>query len=225
MHQRLTLFILLSCLASLAGAVDDSERQPKTWLSAFNKVDLNNSGGLSRAELAKLKPGQFREIRERFSDIDLNKDGHVTMREYLEFEQKKAGAWQDAFKTADLDQSGWLSQAELSKVKASQFGGLRKRFGVLDADKDQQISATEWDAYRQSNIAAAGGLDDWQAGFDRNDLDDSGGLSRNELAQACPQLFAEMARSFEKIDADKDGQVSSAEYHRHLDASKPAKKK
>lgn len=225
MHHRLALFVLLSCLPTLAAASAAQEKQPTTWLAAFKKADLNYSGGLSRVELGKLKAGQFRDIREHFNDVDLNKDGHVTLREYVDFEQKNGGAWQAAFQEADRDHSGGLSNAELAKAKAKQFGGIRKRFDVLDLDKDGQVSSAEWDGYRTASIAAADGLDDWQADFGKSDLDDSGGLSKNELAQACPQLFASLARSFEQVDADKDGQVSPVEYRRHLDGAKAAKKK
>jgi Ca2+-binding EF-hand superfamily protein len=225
MHHRLTLFVLLSSLATLAAASNPAEKEPKSWQAAFKRADLNYSGGLSRPELAKLKAGQFRDIREQFNDMDMDRDGHVTMAEYLDFQQNNDGAWKAAFTAADTDRNGWLSQAELGKTKAKQFGGLKKRFARIDADKDQQISATEWDGYRKANLAAAGDLDDWEADFSKTDLDDSGGLSKNELAQACPKLFAGLARSFEQIDADKDGQVTSAEYRRHLDGSKAARKK
>lgn len=51
----------------------------------FNRGDLNDSGGLSRAELDKLSDKAFDPLRKNFDSIDSDRDGQVSYREYEAF--------------------------------------------------------------------------------------------------------------------------------------------
>jgi outer membrane lipoprotein SlyB len=56
----------------------------------------------------------------------------------------------------------------------------------------------------------------WLADFRKADLNDSGGLSKVELDKAASALLKPIKDNFAAIDADKDGQVTPAEYEGHL---------
>jgi outer membrane lipoprotein SlyB len=66
-----------------------SQKQVKITASQFGRADLNDSGGLSRAELGKLTDKAFDPVRQNFDSIDTDKDGQAS---YAEYEAFVAGA-------------------------------------------------------------------------------------------------------------------------------------
>lgn len=212
------LLITLAALTFAAGAqaAPDLKTQADDWLKNFKLADLDYSGGLSRAELDKPAGAQFKSIARQFNKLDSNRDGQVTPKEYTEHLQRVRDAWLAAFKAADLNGSGGLSRAELDKTKPNQFRALKKNFDAMDANKDGQVSVDERDNYTPASTGATTTAT-WLTDFRKLDLNDSGGLSQSELAKAPGNLFADLKQSFDKVDTDKDGQASAAEYTTFLE--------
>lgn len=215
MKFKLTALIALSCLASATLAAADAGKEAEVWLENFKKADLNNSGGLSRVELDKTGPEQYRAIKKYFDRMDANKDGQVTPKEYAAHMQKQRDAWLASFKTADLDDSGGLSRLELDKTRPNQFPALKKQFDRMDTNKDGQISVAERDGFKPQQASASA---EWQAAFRKADLNSSGGLSKVELGKTSAQSFTDIKQGFDQMDANKDGQVTVAEYQAHQNA-------
>lgn len=194
-------------------------KESTDWQNRFDKVDLDRSGGLSRAELAKDSSSQFQSMKKQFQSMDVNDDGQVTPREYGGFIQKQRDAWLASFKKADLNNSGGLSRVELDKTKPDQFSALKKHFDAMDGNKDGQISVEERDGFKPPAKSPGGNGPAWQAAFKKADLNDSGGLSRNELEKTPSDQFVDMKQAFERIDSSQDGQVSQVEYQAYLDGA------
>ncbi|WP_419572070.1 EF-hand domain-containing protein [Rheinheimera sp.] len=145
---------------SLAEYQDSGER-------AFNFIDTNKDGVISKADPAPKRPaGEKPEpVRARpalvmptthsvagmLAMYDKDGDGKVTKEEYLA--ERTA-----AFKRTDLDGNGDLSADEylnefvdrldrqIAKTRQSQLKQAEVRFAALDKDKNQQISAAEYQA-------------------------------------------------------------------------------
>jgi len=71
----------------------ESAEFKKDYEARFKKLDTNNDGGLSRAELRGTKG--FDSIEQNFTAMDTNKDGKVTMKErdaYVDRQRDKRDA-------------------------------------------------------------------------------------------------------------------------------------
>lgn len=190
---------------------------------AFDEADANKDGFLSPEEfsqmkrLARLAP----EKRERlFAFLDRNKDGKLHHHELHPPPPPRHGMLLRQFRRLDADGSGGLSVGELAKSPA--FKGtppehLDRLFRRLDRNKNGQLEKKElMGGARRGHPAIH---------FEKYDKDGSGGLSFEEYS-AMPfmdRINEERRKKvFERIDADKDGQLSPQEirqawrpHHRH----------
>lgn len=186
------------------------------WLAQFKKADINNSGGLSQAELDADQGNRFTIMKKRFTAIDSNRDGQVTTVEYGMFMDQRRKKWEAAFKAADSNNSGGLSKLELERLPPNKFGSIRKNFDAMDGNRDGQVTIAEADAYKAARKpptpVVTAPAEDWQATFKRADLNDSGGLSRLELDKTAPDALSSLKQGFDKADSNRDGQVTPAEY-------------
>jgi outer membrane lipoprotein SlyB len=122
--------------------------------------------------------------------------------------------WLVDFKRADLNDSGGLSRVELDKAASPQLLQIRTNFDAIDADRDGQVTADE---YRRYLVKVQ---DDFAVKFRKADVNDSGGLSRRELEKVSSLEFDFIAANFDAMDADRDGQVTYAEF-RHFQTQMP----
>lgn len=122
--------------------------------------------------------------------------------------------WLVDFKRADLNDSGGLSRVELDKAASPQLLQIRNNFEAIDADRDGQVTADE---YRRYLVRIQ---DDFAVKFRKADVNDSGGLSRRELEKVSGAEFDFIAANFDAMDADRDGQVTYAEF-RNFQARMP----
>lgn len=132
------------------------DMQRKKWEAAFNQVDLNHSGGLSKLELDKTPARQFAGIKKSFDAMDVNRDGQVTMAErdgYTPAPKAAPQDWQAAFKKADVNDSGGLSQVELSHVAPGTLEDLKKGFAQVDTNRDGHVTMAEYQASQASQTA------------------------------------------------------------------------
>jgi len=124
-------------------------------------------------------------------------------------------AWLADFRRADLNDSGGLSRVELEKTASPQLLQLKNNFEAIDGDRDGQLSADEYRRY------LARMQKDFAAKFRKTDVNDSGGLSRRELEKQSGLEFDFIAANFDAMDADRDGQVTYAEFQ-NFQARMPA---
>ena len=134
--------VMLSCM-NTASAADQSA----PWLADFRKADLNDSDGLSRAELDKTRSPLLQAIKDNFRAIDADNDGHVTPNEYSNFLHQNQDMFAAKFKQADVNDSGGLSRKELDRVNSSEFTNIKNNFDSMDTDRDGQVSLAEYQRY------------------------------------------------------------------------------
>ena len=136
--------------AFMAGAAPQVLAADAPWLADFKKADLNDSSGLSLAELDKSKSSLLKPLKNNFKAIDANDDGHVTAAEYERYLDKADDAFEAQFKKADLNDSGGLSRKELEKASGKEFDLIEKNFDAIDADKDGQVSIAEYKKHQST---------------------------------------------------------------------------
>ncbi len=161
----------------------------------FKQADADGSGAIDRAEAEKALP----HLAQRFDRIDANKDGQLTAEELIA--ARKAHSRHDMaqrFKQADSDGDGAVSRAEAEKA----LPHLAQRFDRVDANKDGRVTLEEVNVARKAAMQAH-----FEQRFKRADSNSDGKISRAEAEQAMPRLV----RHFDRIDADKDGQVTIEE--------------
>jgi len=116
---------------------------------------------------------------------------------------QRKNTFDDNFNRVDTNRDGKLSMTEAEKNAP----GVALRFAVMDANHDGQVSKKELmnfvEAQRKQAVAR----------FKRADKNGNGKLSKQE-ARALPGIYAR----FDKIDANRDGQVTPREIGRYARA-------
>ncbi|TLX21573.1 EF-hand domain-containing protein [Thermomonas fusca] len=126
----------------------------------------------------------------------------------------------------------------ITKEEAAKFPRLAEKFAQLDKDKDGKLSGGELPMHRAGMRGQAGGMRGQHDGMRALDSDGDGRISRAEMQagkSGMDQRFAQMdvnkdgyidkadrqarmaqrrAECFGKADADKNGQLSRAEFDR-----------
>jgi Ca2+-binding EF-hand superfamily protein len=127
------------------------------------------------------------------------------------------------FKKADADGSGTLSRAEVEKSMPR----LAKQFDQIDTNKDGQLSRDELKAWRKTHKHAhkKGNTAERQAKaaerFKHADTNGDGKISRAEAEKNAPRL----AKKFDAIDANKDGQLTQDELRAYRESKRNRKDK
>ena len=122
------------------------------------------------------------------------------------------------FKKADADGNGTLSRAEVEKSVPR----LSKKFDQIDTNKDGQLSRDEMKAWKKTHKHAHRKVDraDRQARaaerFKHADANGDAKISRAEAETNAPRL----AKKFDTIDADKDGQLTQDELRAYREAKR-----
>lgn len=150
--KSLPLLLVSAFLFSGASGAFAAE---EAWLADFRRADLNDSEGLSKAELKKTASQQLLQIKNNFVAIDSDHDGQVTADEYRRYLSKAQDDFAAKFRKADVNDSGGLSRRELEKVSGSEFGFIATNFDSMDADRDGQVSYAEFRDFQARTPAPA----------------------------------------------------------------------
>ena len=156
----------------------------------FDELDKNKDGKLTAEELG-VRDGRANEadIRRRFDALDKNKDGKLTPDELPE------GA-RERMMRADRGNKGYLTYEEFADFPRRQAAGRgQQRFKAMDANGDGTVTKEEFVAWTLKNPP-------------RREAD----------AKRRAEMQERQGRAFERIDADRDGKVSPAEWQAAGDA-------
>jgi Ca2+-binding EF-hand superfamily protein len=174
---------LLAVTAGLAGGAVAQER------AAFDRLDLNKDGVITRAELA--------ETAERLvARLDADRDGYITRAEFMQFQDRLARRRGNAlFKRLDANRDGAISMAEAAAAPRLQRG-----FALLDANGNGRVTRAEYDAFSKR-------LADRRMAriFGRWDTNRDGRISPEERQKSLDARFM-------RLDANRDGKVTLQEF-------------
>lgn len=161
---------------------------------------------------AQKKPKPMMRCEENFVKMDTDKDGKLSLAEFKAGEHPR-GNVEKLFNVKDADKDGFLTKEELcSKGMGHEKCSMMKCdecFVKMDADKDGKISLAEF-----KTIEHPGGNPEKL--FKLKDADKDGSLTKEELCskgmmhENRPMMRCE--DNFAKMDTDKDGKLSLAEF-------------
>jgi Ca2+-binding EF-hand superfamily protein len=150
----------------------------------LKSADLNKDGVIDQTE--------FQTTRDKwFADLDANKDGFVSADELKAFGDKMHAEW--AKKHADQA----ANQPDSDKTGGKHGDFSQRILKRVDTDKDGKISKAEFDAEGTKLFA-------------KLDENSDGKIASDEMPQRHWARFG--GQMFDRIDADKDGKVTKAEF-------------
>ena len=204
-------FIRVMC-PSAAGALSrfrNSFRSIEEVVSAFKSMDLNGDGALNKQELMEGmnsfgKSFSQEEVSNVFAMADINSDGEINYAEFVSM----------LFPAASSALAKFRSKHNTLKNAKEVFNGY-------DIDGDEEISYEEL-------VAGMGGdytANEINAIFAMGDTDQDGKISFLEFAKImvpytnealskfwkCFNNVSSVRQAFQKLDIDKDGQISQQE--------------
>lgn len=142
--------VVLPCAAMAAGqgVITRQERDAKID-QAFNALDTDKSGSLSRAEIEQNAPA----LADGFDQMDTNHNGVISR---IEFKKaildaaKKQLQFRANLASADKDKNGMLSREE-----AKALPNLSAQFDEIDANHDGQLTLKEISDYIRTHANKA----------------------------------------------------------------------
>lgn len=189
------------------------------------QVDSNRDGFIDRAEAAN-KP----RLLARFDQMDTNKDGRLGADEHPKTRMRhKRGGHRQWFQRADADKDGRISRAE-AQVLQSKAGG---RFDKMDLNKDGFVDRADMQARmtkaRAVFFAGADSNKDGRVsrdefvvetgarGADRREkwAKRASAIGKQATARPAPSMEQQIQRAtarFERMDGNKDGSLTRAEF-------------
>lgn len=180
------------------GAIDSTEAAKFPRLAArFGELDADKDGKLSRAELPRHKTGKHRGGRARMHAMDTDKDGRISKAEA----QASANQFASRFDGMDVNKDGYLDREDM-RIKVE--NARAEFFAGADVDRNGRLTRDEFIVEQGARSAERREQFRQRAGKDARVASEDERIQRAGAA-------------FDRIDTNRDGSVSKAEY----DAFKP----
>ncbi len=230
-QMKMLATALAVALAPAAVIAQSAATAPATG-KARVQVDSNRDGFIDRAEAAKMP-----RLAERFDQLDRNKDGRLGADERPQRGMHQRGGHGQWMQRADADKDGRISRAEALALQAT----AGDRFDKMDFNKDGFVDRSDMQArMAQAKATFFAGADDNKDGrLSRDEFVVEHGARSAErheqwaaraaangkaaMARPAPSLAQQIQRAnahFDRMDANKDGSLTRAEF----DAAKVGRK-
>ena len=220
MNRKIIAALLGASLLAGGGAYAAQQSQPQTPSpprGPMMHADVNNDGIVTRDEV-------LAGVDARFARKDTNKDGQISPEERRAARPDRGpgrhgqrlnatNRWAPILERFDADKDGKLSDAERTTArttleaergagKGDREARRAKMLERFDTDKDGKLSDAERTAAREARKGMRGGHH--RHGPGRIDTNGDKLISREESRAAALAMF-------DRVDANKDGRIDSAE--------------
>lgn len=138
--------LLLAVSSPPAGAADDANSALYLMDGAFDDLDTNSDGFISREEFANSSIDVRDDLELEVDRLDLDSDGVISEKEF-EAQQEKVLRRFRYCNVCDIDanQDAFLSDEEFERY----YEKSRDRFfNRMDGDRDERITQKEWTLFR-----------------------------------------------------------------------------
>ena len=176
--------------------------------AAFKTFDADGNGQVTKDEI-EVRREAFKDARKAVRDAsDAEKDkARDALHAAGPFKLPGAGRM---FDRADTDKNGSLSQAEV-------LASAEKVFERRDSNKDGAIDTADARPHKSKGHHGKGGEERAERMLKRLDADNDGKVSQDEM-------LARASETFERFDANKNGEVTKAEIDKKREAFRDARK-
>ena len=145
-----SVLLVVPCVAMAAnqGVITKQERDARID-QAFNALDTDKSGSLSRGEIAQNAPA----LSDNFDQMDSNHNGVISRKEFKKAildAAKRQRAFIDNLARADKDKNGTLSREE-----ARALPNISAHFDEIDSNHDGQLTLKEISDYVRTHANKA----------------------------------------------------------------------
>ncbi|MGV0036576.1 MAG: EF-hand domain-containing protein [Candidatus Azotimanducaceae bacterium WSBS_2022_MAG_OTU7] len=186
------------------GSVNEKEAQA----AAFNLIDENGDGYLTKAELRDTKPphgGAMGQSMDRMmEELDTDGDEMISAEEFHQLRDQstveRTEAWMERIKRIDANSDGVVTMDEIQLGQTETSTRMHKFFDGVDGDGDGSMTGKE------ARAAAFGFID----------KDGDGYLTKAELHNAKPSgriMGRPTDQMMGKFDTDDDGMISAEEFN------------
>ncbi len=201
--------------ANKDGVIDRAEaaKAPKL-LERFDQLDKNKDGKLDASERPKMRDGQRRGAmgamhrgQDRMKAMDTDKDGRISRAEAMAT-QAKAG---ERFDKMDVNNDGYVDQADRQAKVAQKRAEF---FKGADNNRDGRVTRDEFIV--EQGARSAERREQWAKRAQQRPQA-AGKQAQARKAPTEQQQIERAGKAFDKMDANKDGALTRAEF----DAFKP----
>lgn len=175
--------------------------------AAFKLFDADGNGQISKDEI-KARREAFKDARKAVRDAADADKGKAREALHASDPYRLPGAGK-MFDRADTDKNGMLSQAEV-------LAAAEKIFERRDGNKDGAIDTADARQHK-GKWHGKGGEDRAERMLKRLDANSDGKVSQGEMLQRATETF-------QRLDTDKNGEVTKAEVDAKRDAFREARK-
>lgn len=184
------------------GVIDRAEAAKFPRLAArFDQLDANKDGRLDAGERPMRHQGGKRmhggmHGGKGMARMDTDGDGRVSKAEA----QAAASRFAERFDAMDANKDGYLDRADMQARMAERRAGF---FAAADANRDGRLSRDEFTAHRSAQATQ------------RHQAMEQRAKAAGKALPTQAERAKRMAEAFDRIDTNKDGAISRAEFDAH----------
>jgi len=205
-------------LRLIRGREGFSPKEVEEFREAYVAHDTNDSKSVDVVELGGALrwcgyPCTIEEQQDFMDDVDIDKSGEIDFDEFLKimrwYKEKEFQQLEKAFEEGDVDNSGTLNKKEIKK--------LLPNLGFYHMTQEQKDLVEKWSGSGEINFTTCRHMIQALRNINCNDFREKHGFLEKELLR--------LRHEFERVDADKSGEIAKHELAHLLEECVPESSK